>query len=87
MNKIKLYTTRMCPNCDKVKNFLDENKIDYELIDAIDLMHYSGSENENVIEFLKVTNKTKKVPVIIEPNGHVITGYEEQELIKRLLNN
>ncbi len=80
MKTIKVYTTSTCPNCDKVKDFLKENDLDFETIDAVEIF----KDEKKTEEFLKMTDGVRGVP-ITTVDDKVIIGYDEkaiEELIK-----
>ncbi len=50
-SKITLYSTQSCPNCSKIKEILDENNINYNLVQDIDLIKSKGIKYVPVLEF------------------------------------
>ena len=73
--KIVIYTTKICPWCDKVKEFLKEHKIEFEEIDV--------SKNKRAaVEMIKKSGQTG-VPVIEIKKAHsvgMIIGFDEERL-------
>ena len=74
--KIKVYSTSQCPYCVSAKDFLRNNKIKFEEIDV-------GKDHKAAMEMIKISGQTG-VPVI-DINGKIIIGFDEEEL-KTALN-
>ncbi|PJC47398.1 MAG: NrdH-redoxin [Parcubacteria group bacterium CG_4_9_14_0_2_um_filter_35_11] len=73
---VKVYSTPTCPYCVALKNFLKENKIDFEDIDV--------SQDEKARE--EMIQKTGQMGVpVIEINSEFIVGFDK-ERISQLLN-
>jgi len=73
---VKVYSTPSCPYCVALKNFLKENKIDFEDIDV--------SQDEKARE--EMIQKTGQMGVpVIEINSEFIVGFDK-ERISQLLN-
>jgi len=73
---VKVYSTPACPYCVALKNFLKENKIDFEDIDV--------SQDEKARE--EMIQKTGQMGVpVIEINSEFIVGFDK-ERISQLLN-
>jgi glutaredoxin-like protein NrdH len=77
--KIRLYGLSTCPTCKKVKNFLDELNIEYELIE-VDLLD-SGEQWVTSKEVRRYNPAMTYPTLVIE---EVITGPDE-EAIKEAL--
>jgi len=76
MAKVKVYTTPICPYCVALKEFLKENKIEFEEIDV--------SQDEMAAkEMIEKTGQTG-VPVL-EIDGEFVVGFDKEK-IKKLLN-
>ena len=76
MAKVKVYTTPICPYCVALKEFLKENKIEFEEIDV--------SQDEMAAkEMIEKTGQTG-VPVL-EVDGEFVVGFDKEK-IKKLLN-
>jgi len=69
MNRVKVYSTGICPICDKTKLLLSKWKINYEEI-RIDEDHSS------LREMSKTTNGARTVPQIVI-DGQWIGGFSE----------
>ncbi|MFH0987526.1 MAG: glutaredoxin domain-containing protein [Patescibacteria group bacterium] len=73
---VKVYSTPTCPYCVALKNFLQENKIEFQYIDV----SQNDAEREKMIE------KTGQMGVpVIEIDNEVIVGFD-RERISQLLN-
>jgi len=75
MAKVKVYSTPTCPWCKKAKDFLAENKIEFENIDV--------SSDQKASEEMVEKSGQMGVPVI-DIDGTVIVGFD-QEKIKEAL--
>ena len=72
---IKLYISPTCPFCDKARDFLKKNNIEFQEVDVKD--------NREQAE--KIVRKAGKMLVpIIEIDGKFILGFDEKELKKAL---
>jgi len=73
---VKIYTTPTCPYCKTAKQFLDQNKVEYEEIDV--------STNQEAADEMIEKSGQIGVPVI-EIDGKIIVGFNAQA-IKEALN-
>ncbi len=74
-SKVRLYTSPICPYCYTLKEFLKENKIEFEEIDV--------SQDEKIKEDL--IKKTGKMEMpIIEINGEIVVGFDKEKIVKLL---
>lgn len=73
--KITVYSTPTCPYCHKLKEFLKENKIDFEDIDV-------ASDRNKAKEMIDKSGQMG-VPVI-EIDGTIVIGFDKDK-IKPLL--
>mgnify|MGYP001213713323 CR=1 FL=1 len=74
MEKVIVYSTKTCPWCIKVKEFLKANKISFIEKDV--------SNGKNAGEMFK-KSKQRSVPVI-DIDGEIIVGSDESKLKKVL---
>lgn len=72
---VKIYSTPTCPWCAKTKEFLKENKVSFKDIDV--------SSDEKAAQHMIDISGQRGVPVI-EVNGKVIVGFDEDKLKKEL---
>jgi glutaredoxin-like YruB-family protein len=73
---VKIYTTKVCPYCQMAKQFLRQNKIEFEEIDV--------SENEEAANEMIEKSGQTGVPVL-DINGKIIVGFNVKA-IKEALN-
>ena len=69
MSRVKVYSTGVCPICDKAKTLLSKWQIPFEEI-RIDIDHSARRE------FVEVTNGARTVPQIVI-DGECIGGFSE----------
>ena len=74
MAKVIIYSTKTCPWCIKVKEFLKENKIPFTNKDI--------SNKKNADEMFKKSSQ-QSIPVI-DINGKIIVGFDKSKLKKAL---
>ncbi len=79
---VKLYALSTCPWCKKVKNFLDDRKIQYDCID-VDLAQ--GAEQKAALAEVEKLTGRRSFPVTVIGET-VIQGFKEDE-IKRALQS
>jgi glutaredoxin-like YruB-family protein len=72
---IKVYSTPTCPWCIKAKEFLKKHKIKFENIDV-------STDVKGAKEMVKKSGQMG-VP-IIDANGEIVVGFDEEKL-KRIL--
>lgn len=78
MNKIpqvKVYSTPTCPWCHKVKEYLNEKKVEFENIDV-------SANHEAAQEMVKKSGQMG-VPVL-DINGTIIVGFDQNAINKVL---
>lgn len=75
--KIKFYGATWCSDCRRAKQFLDENKKEYEYINL--------DEDPNAAEEVeRINNGYRSIPTIVFPNGRVLVEPSNEELEKAL---
>lgn len=72
---IKVYSTKTCPWCDRVKEFLREKKVSFEEIDV-------GVDRKAAQEMIKKSGQMG-VPQT-EINGKMIVGFDKERIEKEL---
>jgi len=72
---VKVYTTETCPYCTQVKQFLDENDVEYEEVDV--------SESEEGREEMVEKSYQMGVPVV-DIDGDVIYRFDKEKIKKAL---
>lgn len=77
---VKLYALSTCPYCRMTKKYLDENDVDYELVE-VDLLE--GTEREDAIAEVRALSGGASFPVAVV-NDEVIVGFNKRRM-KELL--
>ncbi len=75
MAKVKVYSTKICPWCIRVKEFLKEKNVEFEDIDV-------GADQKAAEEMVKKSGQMG-VPVT-EINGKIIVGFNKEAIEKAL---
>ncbi len=75
-HKVKVYSTPTCPYCVMAKNYLKENKVDFEDVDV--------SKNSGAADEMVEKSGQMGVPVIIIDDKTVIVGFDRPALKKAL---
>lgn len=75
MAKVKVYSTPTCPYCVMAKQFLKENKIEFEDVDV--------SKDRAAAEEMVEKSGQMGVPVL-DIGGEIVVGFDKQR-IKKLL--
>jgi len=77
--KITVYSTQTCPYCVRLKEWLNENKIEFENKDV-------GEDNEAAKEMVDKSGQMGVPVTIIEKDGkeEIITGFDKEKLEKIL---
>lgn len=75
MEKVIVYSTETCPWCNKVKEFLKENKVSFTNKDV--------SENQKNADEMIEKSGQRGVPVT-DIGGEIIIGFNEEKLKKTL---
>lgn len=73
---VKLYALSTCPHCKKAKQFLDDKKVDYQMVD-VDLA--KGREQKEALEEVERLTGRKSFPVIVI-NEIVVQGFKPEEI-------
>ena len=73
--KVKVYSTKTCPWCKKVKEFLAEKNVEYENIDV-------GADQKAANEMVEKSGQMG-VPVT-DIDGKIIVGYDKEAIEKAL---
>lgn len=75
MNKVRLFTTPICPYCFSLKRFFEEKEIEIEEIDV-------SSDEKAKDEMVEKTQQTT-VPVV-DINGEFIVGFDRKKICELL---
>lgn len=79
---VKVYSLSTCPWCKKVKKFLDQKNVEYEVVD-VDLAQ--GDEQKKALEEVEKLTGKRAFPVTVI-NDEVIPGYKEDKIEEALKN-
>ncbi len=79
---VKVYSLSTCPWCKKVKKFLDEKNVEYEVVD-VDLAQ--GDEQKQALEEVEKLTGKRAFPVTVI-DDEVISGYKEDKIEEALKN-
>ncbi len=71
MKKVTVYSTPTCPWCTKVKDYLDQNNVEYESFDV-------SKEREKAMEMIQKSGQ-QGVPVI-DIDGKIVVGFNQKKL-------
>lgn len=74
-SKVKVYSTKTCPWCHKLKDYLNEKNIKFEDIDV-------GADQKAAKEMVDKSGQMG-VPVS-DINGKIIVGFDKEEIEKAL---
>jgi glutaredoxin 3 len=71
MAKVTVYSSPQCPACEKAKHFLEENKVEFDVIDV-------SEDREAAID---VVNKTGQMSIpIIKIDDEYLVGFNKDAL-------
>lgn len=73
--KVKVYSTAWCPYCVKVKEFLEENGIEFEEVDI---------ENDSAAAVELVVKSGQESVPVIEVDDEIVIGFDKEKLKKLL---
>lgn len=75
MSKVRLFTTPVCPYCLVLKEFLKENKIEFEEIDV----------SKDLVAQEEMIKKSGSLSVpVMEVDGEFVIGFDKEKIIKLL---
>jgi len=77
MDKVKMYGTRWCPDCLRVKQVFSRNKITYDWIDI-------EQDTDACAYVEKVNGGYKSVPTILFPDGSVLVEPDNAALQQKI---
>lgn len=76
--KIKVYSTKFCPYCVTLKEFLKQNNIEFEDIDV--------SKDQKAQDYMIQKSGQMGVPVV-EIDGEMIVGFDREKISEILKLN
>ena len=75
MDKIKVFSSPMCPYCMTLKSFLKEHNIEFEEIDV----------SQNQEEARAMVEKTGQMGVpVLEKDGQFVVGFDKEKICELL---
>lgn len=80
-NKVLLYTLSTCGWCNKTKEMLNENNIQYEYID---LDKCSKEDQKTAVNQLKERKLPVAFPIMIINDEKVIQGFKKDDIVEAL---
>jgi len=75
VKKVIVYSTTTCPWCNKAKDFLSENKVEFEDIDV--------SKDQAAAEDMTKKSGQRGVPVL-DIDGQIIVGFDKAAISSAL---
>lgn len=82
LRRVRLYSLSTCPVCKKVKEFLKNNSVEYELIEVDTL---DSGEQWLAMKELKKINPQETFPTVVVETA--VAGFDEESLRKILQLN
>lgn len=79
LRKVKLYSLSTCPACKRMKEFLNKNNVDCEIIDVDTL---DGGEQWVALKDLRKINPQETFPTLIVEKA--VVGFDEDSIRKLL---
>lgn len=71
MAKVRVFSTKVCPHCIVLKQFLNDNKIEFEDLDV--------SENEEARK--EMVEKTGQMGVpVIQIDNEIVVGFDKNKI-------
>lgn len=77
---VMLYALSTCPYCRMTKKFLDDNEVEYDVVD-VDLLE--GDERTAVVDEVKQLSSGTSFPVLVVEDD-VIVGFNKAAIKERL---
>lgn len=78
MARIKVFALSTCPYCHQARHYLDESKVEYEVVEVDGL---SGQERADAIEEVKRLSGGTSFPVIVV-GDEVVIGFDKGRIGK-----
>ena len=75
--RIVVYTTAWCAECRQAKRIMDEQGVEYDVIDI-------DQDPDAVAEVLRLNHGMRSVPTMIFPDGSVLVEPSRRELLAKL---
>jgi glutaredoxin-like protein NrdH len=77
---VRVYALSTCPYCRMTRAYLDENEVDYDVVE-VDLL--DGVEREVAIDEVRELSGGASFPVI-DIDGEIIVGFNKKRIKERL---
>jgi len=75
MKKVRVYSTPTCPFCIRAKQFLTDNKVEFENIDV----------SKDTAKAQEMINKSGQMGVpVLDIEGEIIVGFDRERIKKAL---
>jgi len=75
MKKVRIYSTPTCPYCIRAKQFLTDNKVEFENIDV----------SKDTVKAQEMFDKSGQMGVpILDIEGEIIVGFEREKIKQAL---
>ncbi|MCM2325202.1 MAG: NrdH-redoxin [Candidatus Woesearchaeota archaeon] len=75
MAKIRVFSTKSCPYCYMLKDYLNDHNVKFDDIDV-------GADYNAAMEMIRISGQ-RGVPVA-DINGNVVVGFDQQRIAKLL---
>jgi glutaredoxin len=76
--RIKVFALSTCPYCHQTRRYLDENDVDYDVVEVDKL---TGQERTDTIEEVKRLSGGTSFPVVVA-GDEVVIGYDKARIAK-----
>lgn len=74
---LTIYGTRWCPDCLRVRRYLDQNRIAYDWIDI--------DKDPQAAQFVTTTNHgNRSVPTLVFPDGSILVEPSNAQLAQKV---
>lgn len=78
MPRIKVFALSTCPYCHQARSFLDENNVDYDVVEVDKL---AGQERADTIDEVKRLSGGTSFPVVVA-GDEVVIGFDKVRIAK-----
>lgn len=78
MARIKVFALSTCPYCHQTRRYLDENDVDYDVVEVDKL---TGQERADTIEEVKRLSGGTSFPVVVA-GDEVVVGFDKSLIAK-----
>ena len=78
--KVKLYAVSTCLHCKALIEFLEQNRIEFSIVNVDELV---GSERREMVKEVKELNRRCTFPTLVV-GDQVVVGFKEEEVRETL---